>query len=129
MKDISLYWVNESKEDLETAEILLDKKRFLEAAFFCHLSVEKLLKAIFAENTEQIPPKSHNLLLLAKQANIFDTMPDATREYIADIQPFQIEGRYPEDRERLLKNTSVETFVKILNETKEVASWVISIIK
>lgn len=56
-------------------------------------------------------------------------MPDATREFIADIQPFQIEGRYPEDRERLLKNTSVETFVKILNETKEATLWLINIIK
>jgi len=36
----------------------------------CHLSLEKLLKAIVTEVTQNIPPKSHNLIYLIKLSNI-----------------------------------------------------------
>ena len=39
------HWVNLSDEDVNVAEDLLISRHYLQAAFFCHLSVEKLFKA------------------------------------------------------------------------------------
>ncbi len=45
---------------MESAEILLDKKKTQQSLFFCHLALEKMLKALFTHNTGQVPPKTHN---------------------------------------------------------------------
>ncbi|MBI5746475.1 MAG: HEPN domain-containing protein [Nitrospirae bacterium] len=39
------YWSMASKQDLEAAEILFENKKYHHALFFCHLSIEKTLKA------------------------------------------------------------------------------------
>ena len=39
------YWSESSKYDFFTAEAMLKSKRYLYVGFFCHLSVEKILKA------------------------------------------------------------------------------------
>ena len=40
------YWAATSKQDFETAEILFENKKYSHALFFCHLSIEKILKAL-----------------------------------------------------------------------------------
>lgn len=39
------YWVNGADEAFQTAEILIAQKRMLHGLFFCHLAIEKILKA------------------------------------------------------------------------------------
>ena len=39
------YWLNCAKEDLTSAKILLERNRILHAFFFCHLVIEKAIKA------------------------------------------------------------------------------------
>jgi len=47
----------------------------------CHLSLEKILKAIATEITQKIPPKSHNLIYLLKLGNI--KLPPESFDFIA----------------------------------------------
>jgi len=123
LNDNTLYWVQEAKEDLITAGALLKTKRYLECCFFCHLSVEKLLKAIIEKKTQGVPPKSHNLIFLARKSGILNQMDEPIKQLIADLQPFNIEGRYPEDRRKLLSSTPVNTFHDIYNRTQEGIEW------
>ena len=44
---IKLYWITEAEEALTVADHLLEKGDYSYALFFGHLSVEKLLKAIY----------------------------------------------------------------------------------
>ena len=39
------YWINGALDDLESAQILIDRKRMLHGLFFCQLVIEKTLKA------------------------------------------------------------------------------------
>ncbi len=39
------YWTSSAKDDLVTAKILIEKERYLHGLFFCHLVIEKALKA------------------------------------------------------------------------------------
>lgn len=48
--------------DLQTAESMLNSGRYIYVIFMCHLSIEKMLKAIVAEVTEKIPSKTSGCL-------------------------------------------------------------------
>jgi len=45
-KEILKNWTSGSKQDLETAEILFENKKYHHALFFCHLSLENILKQL-----------------------------------------------------------------------------------
>jgi HEPN domain-containing protein len=64
------YWTTGAISNIETAEILITGKKYLEGLFYCHLTIEKILKALVIKNTGQLAPKSHNLNYLAELANI-----------------------------------------------------------
>jgi len=110
LADAIRYWVDEAREDLITAEALLKSKRYLECGFFCHLAIEKIFKALILHNTKSVPPKSHNLILLAKKSGILDRLDESMKDLLADLQPFNIEGRYPEDRRKILESTPKRVF-------------------
>jgi HEPN domain-containing protein len=52
------YWINTAKTDLDTAELLIRESRNIHGLFFCHLAIEKALKAHVVKDTGQIPPKT-----------------------------------------------------------------------
>ena len=73
---------------------MIENRRFLASLFFCHLCLEKILKALVVKAIEDHPPRTHILSLLADKALInFD---DEQDEFISEIQTYQLEGRYPE---------------------------------
>jgi len=123
LADAIKYWVDEAKEDLITAKALLESKRYLECGFFCHLAIEKIFKALILHNTNVVPPKSHNLIFLAKKSGILAQLDESMKDLIADLQPFNIEGRYPEDRRKILESTPKRVFHEILIKTKEGIKW------
>lgn len=45
------YWADGSKKDIEVADNLFDSGYYPQCLFFCHLSLEKLLKAIIVKRT------------------------------------------------------------------------------
>lgn len=64
------YWSAASKQDFETAEILFENKKYHHALFFCHLSIEKNLKATIVKTTRKAPPLLHDLVRLAEKTGI-----------------------------------------------------------
>lgn len=118
------YWVNESFETLDVAKVLFEKNKYLESAFFCNLACEKILKAAYSRNTNQIPPKIHALIRLAKLGEIYDLMSEEQKRLLNRVEAFQIEGRYPEDRTKLYQTTPLQQFRIILDETEEFVQWI-----
>nr|NQU90575.1 HEPN domain-containing protein [Bacteroidota bacterium] len=53
------YWKNTAENDIVTAGILIENNRFVEGLFFCHLCIEKILKALVVKEVKTVPPKSH----------------------------------------------------------------------
>lgn len=97
---------------------------YLGSAFFCHLTIEKALKAHYALVVLKPAPKTHNLLVLAAESHILDKIPTHYRDLLAELMPFQIEGRYPVDRQRLIQDNTPETFSSLLKRTAELLGWV-----
>jgi HEPN domain-containing protein len=88
------YWFKSAFDDLETAKILIVNKRYLQGLFFCHLVVEKAIKAIVVKNTAEIAPRSHNLLYLSELAGISYNEDD--ENFLGILMKYQLQGRYPD---------------------------------
>jgi len=64
--------------------------------FFAHLAIEKMLKAHVTRETKDVPPRIHNLVRLAKLAQL-NLDPDQF-EFLREFNLYQMEGRYPDDK-------------------------------
>ena len=89
------YWIEISDYDLETANAMLQTKRFLYVAFMCHQTIEKILKACCVFKKSETTPYTHNLSYLCEWCGIVGEFSDQQKEFIAELEPFSIETRYP----------------------------------
>ena len=118
------YWLDLADDDLSAAKILVDGKKPLHAGFFCHLIAEKALKAMIASVTSEIPPKTHHLISLSERAGIFDDLSEDQRNLLNELNPLNIEARYPEYKERVAQTLTAETTARLLRETEDFLSWI-----
>lgn len=93
------YWLELADYDFETAQAMLDTRRYLYVGFMCHQTIEKALKAVIAEQGH-FPPKVHNLALLSDKAGMTLKLTDEQVRFIAELNPLNIESRYPTYKEK-----------------------------
>jgi HEPN domain-containing protein len=117
------HWIDSAENDLETANILFNSKRYDWCLFISHLVVEKAVKAVFVLNNDnKIPPKTHNLLKLAKNSNL-----DLSKEQellFKEISSFNIEARYPQYKQEFYKLCNREFTIKYFNKIKDIFKWI-----
>ena len=119
------YWLDLADYDIETAQVNLDGRRFLYVGFMCHQSVEKALKAVITQVTDGgVPPKIHNLLILAEKALLDESMSEEHVDLIRELNPLNIQARYPEHKERLMQTLSQEYCKKIMERTIDLLCWI-----
>lgn len=118
------YWVEISDYDLETAQAMLDSKRFLYVGFMCHQSIEKILKAMFVFTFKETPPYIHNLAILAKKINTEEWIEPQFIDLIDNLDPLNIESRYPSYKEQLSKSLTIEKCNYLINRTREFQAWI-----
>ncbi len=112
------YWINEAEDNILTADILIQKNRFLHGLFFCHLVIEKAIKAHVVKKTKDIAPRSHNLLLLSEKAKL--KFNNDNEIFLGILMKYQLQGRYPD------YNPNIPTKEKVHNyfsQTKELLKW------
>lgn len=112
------HWSRGAIESIETAEILIEKRKITFGLFFCHLSIEKQLKALYIKHNNDFPPKTHKLLYLAN--NIGFEIDSDMKLFFSKLMAFQLEGRYPEIS---LQTPSFEKALNILRNTKKNLLW------
>jgi HEPN domain-containing protein len=118
------YWLELSDYDLETAEAMLESKRYLYVGFMCHQTIEKAFKAYFTFLKADVAPFSHSLSYLAKKGGFYELFSEDQKDFIDQIEPLNIEARYPSHKERLLKSLTETKCNEILNETKKLQAWI-----
>lgn len=114
------YWKNLALSDITTAEILIEKRRFLHGLFFCHLTIEKALKAHYVRCNQKLAPKTHNLIYLVDNTDL--TLDDSQMKFLGILLKYQLEGRYPENE---IDSPGMEVSEGYLKETKELLEWLI----
>jgi len=124
MDDKVKYWIEISDYDLETAEAMLQSKRYLYVGFMCHQAIEKVFKAYFTYLKSETAPFSHSLSYIARKGEFYDLFTEEQKNFIDQIEPMNIEARYPSHKERLLKSLTKEICTDILKRTKELQLWI-----
>ncbi|MBI5444370.1 MAG: HEPN domain-containing protein [Deltaproteobacteria bacterium] len=118
------YWLEGSDYDLGTAEAMLRTGRYLYVGFMCHQAIEKVLKATYQAGTGQVPPRTHNLRLLLQESGLEAALEPEQRSLILELDPLNVEARYPESRERLQRLLSEERCSELLARTRELQKWI-----
>ena len=119
-----LYWLELSDYDLETADAMLESKRYLYVGFMCHQTIEKVFKAYYTHLKPDVAPFSHSLSYLAKKGDFYNEFSEAQKDFIDQIEPLNIEARYPTHKERLLKSLTHEMCQRIIKQTRELQAWI-----
>jgi HEPN domain-containing protein len=121
--DRAAYWIEIADYDLETAKAMLSTGRWLYVGFMCCQVTEKALKAVISKNGA-LPPKIHDLGRLAELGAIYASMNDEQKTFLEKLQPFQIEARYPESRNRLLKQLNEQVCSQLITATEDMYLWI-----
>jgi HEPN domain-containing protein len=121
MKRTTLNLLRGAEYDIQTAEGLLKSRRYIYVIFLCHLSAEKMLKAIVAESSPSLPPRTHNLYHLLTMARI--NLPEAHKDIVAKLNTMSIATRYPEDLAALSRAVTRKVAREYLAKTKEFLQW------
>ncbi len=112
------YWVSTAVDDMESIDYLFNGKKYVQALFFSHLSLEKILKALWVKNNElNYPPKTHNLSYLYENSKI--DLNEEQTDFLQTMNVYQIEGRYPDYISMLHNTTTKQKAETIINESKK----------
>ena len=105
-------------EDWAVARDLIERDRARHGLFFAHLALEKMLKALVARATADIPPRIHNLVRLAELAAL--DLPPGFLDTLAEVNPFNLAGRYPD---ALVAAPGRADAKALLSRAEEVGAW------
>jgi HEPN domain-containing protein len=118
------HWIHLSDEDLKTAIVLLNGGRYLYVGFMCQMTIEKIFKAYYTKLKEDTPPFTHDLLYLAAKGNFDALLSEAHQDFIAEVNPLNIEARYPEYKSEIAKTLTLAKCTTLLEQTKTLQQWI-----
>ena len=118
------YWIEMSDYDFDTAKAMLDTGRYLYVAFMCHQTVEKILKAYWSKVLDEPPLKIHSLSRLAEKSGLDKDMSEEQMDFLDELEPLNIEARYPSYKERLMKSLTSDRCAKMIGQTDELRTWI-----
>ena len=73
---------------------------------------------------EEPPLKIHSLSRLAESSDLDKEMTDEQLDFIDELEPLNIEARYPSYKERLMKSLTAERCRELIKQTNELRTWI-----
>ncbi|GHT72919.1 DNA-binding protein [Bacteroidia bacterium] len=117
------YWIRLSDYDLETANAMLQTKRYLYVGFMCHQTIEKIFKACYTKLKEATPPYTHKLMYLKKIGEFENIFSPEQTLFIQTLEPLNIEARYPEYKMKIAASLTSAKCIELLSKTKTLQQW------
>ena len=111
-------WVDGAIDALDTCDKLFKSKKYHHALFFCHLAVEKALKAKYALGHSDMPPYTHHLVLLASKVDT--KLTEEQQIFLPEINTFNIAARYDEEKLNLYKKATQTYAQEWMGHTSEI---------
>ena len=85
-------WLAQVDYDIATAEQMLHAGRYIYVIFMSYMALEKALKALVTEETQKLPPRTHNLIDLAQRAQV--VLSQEQQDFLGKLNSAVV--RYPE---------------------------------
>lgn len=118
LQKVVTYWKTSAVKDLQAAEGLYEKHLYPQCLFFCHLTIEKLLKGLVVQRTRKQAPFRHELAYLATLAEV-ELQPEQ-RRVLEDLSLFNIAGRYGDAKMAFYRKYNKRSFAKKYLDTVEI---------
>jgi HEPN domain-containing protein len=115
-------WLAQVDYDLATAEQMLHAGRYIYVIFMSHMALEKALKALVTEETQKLPPRTHNLIDLAQRAHV--VVAQEQQDFLGKLNNISVVVRYPDDLAALVSQYPEAIAQDYLERTKELILWV-----
>jgi len=117
------YWLQSAEDDWQVAGHLFEKGDYPYALFFGHLSIEKILKALYIDKLDKIPPHTHRLVYLAEKISL--SLTDEQLELLEIITDFNMEARYPDEKFSFKKKCTRNFTENYLNKIDSMRKWLL----
>lgn len=121
-----LYWITSAENDWKVAGHLFEKRDYPYSLFLGHLTVEKLLKALFVSKFDEPPPFTHRLPYLAEKAGV-ELSPERL-EILEVVTDFNLEARYPDEKFSFQKKCTKQFTKNYLSKIGEIREWLLQLI-
>ena len=118
------YWLSIADYDLDTAEAMYSTGRWLYVAFMCHQVIEKTLKAYWCATQEDEPQYIHNHKRLADGCGLYSKMNLEQKDFLNTVTTYNIEARYPESKDALVRKLDKDACRFIIDNTKTLQTWI-----
>lgn len=121
--DLMNYWIESSDRDYESMKKNFETEQYTWTLFIGHLTIEKLLKAIYAKINKDnpYPPKIHNLNILAERCNL--ELDERKTKILMTCNSFNISARYEDYKNEFYERCTKEYTSEQIENIEEVRSW------
>jgi HEPN domain-containing protein len=124
-----LYWLEHARYDLETAEAMYKNGRWVYVVFMCQQALEKLCKGLYLLYIDDNIPRLHNITAVFSKFSdkLSEPLSDDTRRLFDRLSLYYLEARYPEYKNNLSDMTDEGASILLLQKTKEVFQWLLTL--
>ena len=122
IENIKNHWIETSDDDFGTMNKLFKSQAYNWTLFVGHISVEKLLKALYVKLHGRHAPAIHNLYRLAELCEM--ELTDEYSDRLDTITSFNINARYDDYRKEFY-NLCTREYTKLwIDRIKELRKWI-----
>ncbi len=125
--EIIKFWVSSSNNDSKAMSSLFNNGHHVWTLFLGHLSLEKLLKAIYVKNVGTNIPYIHDLTKIAEKAGL--SLTEKQKDLLDEVTTFNIKARYPDYKGRFYKKANKRFTEEYISKIKGLRRWLIKQIK
>jgi HEPN domain-containing protein len=115
------YWLESAKDDWKVAKHLFENGDYPYSLFFGHLTIEKILKAIYVDKLNESPPYTHRLVHLSEKISLGLT--EEQLELLETVTDFNMEARYPDEKFSFKKRCTRNFSKKYLRKIEDLRKW------
>ncbi len=122
IKKVKKHWIETSDDDFETMLKLYNSQSNSWALFLGHITIEKLLKALYVKTFGEHAPFTHNLYRLAELIGL--DMTDEYADWLDEITSFNINARYDDYKKEFSKLCTPEYTTIWVERIKTIRKWI-----
>lgn len=116
------HWIETSESDFQTMKTLFNSRSYSWALFLGHISVEKLLKALYVNKFSKHAPFTHNLYRLAEQIDL--EISEEYSDWLDEITSFNLNARYDDYKKEFYALCTPEFTEKWIEKIEIIRIWI-----
>ncbi|MFH1029945.1 MAG: HEPN domain-containing protein [bacterium] len=114
VKKVGEYWRKTAEHDYDVMMTLFKNKRYDYSLFFGHIVLEKILKALVVEYTNEQAPYTHDLARLAEIGRL--ELEEGDMDLLNKVNDFNLSTRYPDYKLQFYRKCTKEYTKKYLED-------------